>query len=99
MDDIINYAKQHKVSIAEAMRKNFIEPLQEKEEYKKLMNKEYGISNEAPKDVIATYNGESVIASYDQNGHIKLSSPLTNQTIAPQSGSGMKGAGLRNNNP
>ena len=49
--------------------------------------------------MIATYNGESVIASYDQNGHIKLSSPLTNQTIAPQSGSGMKGAGLRNNNP
>nr|DAW46271.1 MAG TPA: hypothetical protein [Bacteriophage sp.] len=28
VDDIINYAKQHKVSIAEAMRKNFIEPLQ-----------------------------------------------------------------------
>nr|DAX26825.1 MAG TPA: hypothetical protein [Caudoviricetes sp.] len=49
------------------MRKNFIEPLQEKDGYKKLMNKAYGISNEPIKDVVGTYNGESVIFSYDKN--------------------------------
>jgi len=40
VDDIIAYAKQHKVSIAQAMRKNFIEPLQEKSQYKAKLNKD-----------------------------------------------------------
>lgn len=72
VDDIINYAKQHKVSIAEAMRKNFIEPLQWKAEYKKLMNKEYGISNERPKDMIGKWDGQDVILRYDNNGRLSI---------------------------
>lgn len=72
VDDIINYAKQHKVSIAEAMRKNFIEPLQWKAEYKKLMNKEYGISNERPKDTIGKWDGQDVILRYDNNGRLSI---------------------------
>lgn len=47
--DIINLAKREKISVGEAMRKNFTEPLQKKDGYKMLMNKNYGISNE-PKD-------------------------------------------------
>ena len=42
VDDIINYAKQHKVSIAEAMSENFIKPLQNKPQYKSLINKQTG---------------------------------------------------------
>ena len=34
IDDVLAYAKEHGVSVAEALRKNFIEPLQSKQEYK-----------------------------------------------------------------
>lgn len=99
VDDILTYAKKHGVSVAEAMRKNFIEPLQGKKEYKMLMNRQYGISNEPIKDSIGSYNGANYIMSYDENGNLKLSQPLVSQALTPQTGSGMKGAGLRNNNP
>lgn len=97
--DIINLAKKEGISVGEAMRKNFTEPLQKKDGYKMLMNKAYGISNEPIKDTIWSYNGQSYIMSYDENGNLKLSQPLVNQALTPQTGSGMKGAGLRNNNP
>ncbi|MDO4713962.1 MAG: hypothetical protein Q4B28_04960 [bacterium] len=45
--DIIEQAKREKISVGEAMRKNFTEPLQGKSGYKMLMNRQYGISNEA----------------------------------------------------
>lgn len=47
--DIINLAKKEGISVGEAMRKNFTEPLQKKDGYKMLMNRQYGISNE-PKE-------------------------------------------------
>lgn len=72
VDDIIAYAKQHKVSVAEAMRKNFIEPLQGKSGYKMLLNKEYGISNERPKDTIGKWDGQDVILRYDNNGRLSI---------------------------
>lgn len=97
--DIIAQAKRERISVGEAMRKNFTEPLQGKSEYKMLMNRQYWISNEPIKDSIGSYNGQNYIMSYDENGNLKLSQPLVNQTLSPQIGSGMKGAGLRNNNP
>jgi len=49
VEDIIAQAKRERISVGEAFRKNFTEPLQGKDGYKKLMNRQYGISNE-PKD-------------------------------------------------
>ena len=43
VDDVLRYAKEHWVSVAEALRKNFIEPLQSKSEYKTMLNNELGI--------------------------------------------------------
>nr|DAS94315.1 MAG TPA: hypothetical protein [Caudoviricetes sp.]DAW30918.1 MAG TPA: hypothetical protein [Caudoviricetes sp.] len=54
------------------MRKNFTDPLQKKDGYKKLMNKQYGISNERPKDVIGKWDGQDVILRYDNNGHLSI---------------------------
>ncbi len=99
VDDILALAKKEWISVGEAMRKNFTEPLQKKSGYKMLMNKQYGISNEPTKDVVGTYNGESVIFSYDKNWHLTINKPLMNQTVSSQAGTGMTGAGLRNNNP
>lgn len=99
VDDILALAKKEWISVGEAMRKNFTEPLQKKDGYKKLMNKQYGISNEPIKDVVGTYNGESVVFSYDKNWHLTINKPLMNQTVSSQAGTGMTGAGLRNNNP
>ena len=40
IDDVIAYAKANWISVAEALKKNFIEPLQSKPEYKSLLNKQ-----------------------------------------------------------
>lgn len=37
-----------------------------------LMNKQYGISNERPKDVIGKWDGQDVILRYDNNGHLSI---------------------------
>ena len=41
VDDILKYAKENWVSVAEALTKNFIEPLQNKPEYKNKINQNY----------------------------------------------------------
>lgn len=96
VDDIIAYAKQHKVSIAEAMRKNFIEPLQWKSEYKAKLNREIWYN---PSQTIRSIDGKNYIESHDMFGNIKLEPLVTNQSTTNYTGSGMKWAGLRNNNP
>ena len=96
VDDIIAYAKQHKVSIAQAMRKNFIEPLQEKSQYKAKLNKDIWY---APKQTIQSIDGKNYAISHDMFGNLKLEPLMTDQIITTYSGSGMKEAGLRNNNP
>ena len=72
VDDILALAKKEGISVGEAMRKNFTDPLQKKDGYKKLMNKQYGISNERPKDVIGKWDGQDVILRYDNNGHLSI---------------------------
>nr|DAN88055.1 MAG TPA: Protein of unknown function (DUF2624) [Caudoviricetes sp.] len=43
VDDILRYAKENGVSVAQAMSENFIEPLQKKPQYKAMINKSMGI--------------------------------------------------------
>jgi hypothetical protein len=42
VDDILRYAKEKGVSVAQAMSENFIKPLQNKPQYKSLINKQTG---------------------------------------------------------
>lgn len=42
VDDILRYAKEKGVSVAQAMSENFIKPLQNKPQYKTLINKQTG---------------------------------------------------------
>jgi hypothetical protein len=42
VEDVLAYAKKNWVTVAEALRKNFIEPLQSKQEYKSKVAQEYG---------------------------------------------------------
>ena len=41
VEDIIAYAKQHGISVAQALKENFITPLQNKQEYKNMLAKNY----------------------------------------------------------
>jgi len=41
VDDILKYAKENWISVAEALTKNFIEPLQSKPEYQNKINQDY----------------------------------------------------------
>lgn len=72
VDDILALAKKEGISVGEAMRKNFTEPLQEKDGYKKLMNKAYGISNEPIKEGVVNIWGDSYISSFDKNWKLTL---------------------------
>ena len=45
VDDVLRYAKENWVSVAEALTKNFIEPLQSKQEYKNMIAKNYADPN------------------------------------------------------
>ena len=44
IDDVLDYAKKNWVTVAEALRKNFIEPLQSKREYKTKVAEEYWLN-------------------------------------------------------
>ena len=41
VEDVIAYAKEHWISVAQALKENFIEPLQNKQEYKNAIAKKY----------------------------------------------------------
>ena len=47
IDDVIKYAQENWVSVAEALRKNFIEPLQSKQEYKNKIASNYAAPTSA----------------------------------------------------
>lgn len=74
--DIINLAKKEGISVGEAMRKDFTEPLQKKDGYKMTMNKNYGISNE-PKDTSPKWS-----LSTDKNWNVTLN--MTGQWTIPE---------------
>lgn len=44
VDDVINYANEHGISVAQAMTENFIKPLQWKAEYKSRISETYGLN-------------------------------------------------------
>ena len=64
VEDIIAYAKKNWISVAEAMTKNFIEPLQNKAEYKQKIASSYGMLS---KQSIGTINWKSVIMTTNPN--------------------------------
>ena len=53
VEDIIKYAKDHNMSVAQAMTENFIKPLQNKSEYKQKIATDYGMLS---KQSIGTIN-------------------------------------------
>ena len=102
VEDVLRYAKEHWVSVAEALQKEFIEKLMEKEEYQNYLSKTY-----PAKEINDKYN-----YTIDENWNIKISVSwdwkldLTDiqkqQLLANKKsfeGSWMKWAWLRNNNP
>lgn len=67
VEDVLAYAQKNGVSIAEALRKNFIEPLQNKPEYKQKIASDYGMLS---KQSIGTINWKSVIMTTNPNWSI-----------------------------
>ena len=67
VEDIIQYAKDHNISVAQALTENFIKPLQNKAEYKQKVATDYGMLS---KQSITSINWRSVIMTTNPNGTI-----------------------------
>ena len=67
VDDVIAYAKKNWISVAQALRENFIEPLQSKAEYKQKIATDYGMLS---KQTVTTINWKSVIMTTNPNWSI-----------------------------
>ena len=67
VDDIIKYAKDHNISVAQALTENFIKPLQNKPEYKQKVASDYQMLS---KQSIATINWRNVIMTTNPNWSI-----------------------------
>ena len=63
VEDVLAYAKANWVSVAEALKKNFIEPLQSKKEYKTKVAQDFGIDK---------YQ-QQYSYTIDEDGNIKIS--------------------------
>ena len=64
VEDIIRYAKEKGISVAQAMTENFIKPLQNKPEYKQKIASSYGMLSQQS---IGTINWKSVIMTTNPN--------------------------------
>ena len=64
VDDVLAYAQKNGVSVAEALRKNFVEPLQNKKEYKQKIASSYGMLSQQS---IWTVNWRQVIMTTNPN--------------------------------
>lgn len=83
VDDVIAYAQKNGVSVAEALRKNFIEPLQNKQEYKNKIASSYGMLS---KQSIGTINWRNVIMTTNPDWSISyqfIEDPDTTTTAKP----------------
>jgi len=83
VEDVIAYAKANWVSVAEALRKNFIEPLQNKAEYKQKVASSYGMLSQQS---IGTINWKNVILTQNPNWTISyqfIEDPDTTSTAKP----------------
>lgn len=69
IDDVLAYAQKNNVSVAEALRKNFIEPLQNKKEYKQKIATSYGMLSQQS---ISTINWKSVVMTTNPDGTISF---------------------------
>ena len=67
VDDIIAYAKNKGISVAQALTENFIKPLQNKAEYKQKVASDYGMLS---KQSIGTINWKSVVMTTNPDGTI-----------------------------
>lgn len=79
LNDILNYAKEKNISVAQALTENFIKPLQNKAEYKQQVANSYGMLS---KQSIATINWKQVVLTTNPNGCISynyISDPSENQ--------------------
>lgn len=70
VDDIINYANEKGISVAQAMTENFIKPLQWKAEYKQKVANDYGMLS---KQSVTTIDWKPVIMTTNPNGSISYS--------------------------
>ena len=69
IDDILKYAKENNVSVAEALTKNFIEPLQAKDEYKQKIAKNYWMISTQQ---LGSINWENVIITNNPDWSIDI---------------------------
>ena len=103
VDDILKYAKENWISVAEALTKNFIEPLQSKQEYKNMIAKNYADPNASQQNWSYSIweDGKlKVDVKWVWNlnlTEVQKEALLANKKTYPDSW--MKWAGLRNNNP
>jgi len=67
VEDILAYAKEKWISVAQALTENFIKPLQNKPEYKQKVASDYGM---LAKQSIGTINWKSVIMTTNPNWSI-----------------------------
>lgn len=102
VDDVIAYAKKNNCSIGEALTKNFIEPLQNKPEFKNLVASKYPSPNSQQSWSYSIWEDGKLSVDVKWVWDLNLSSIqkealLANKQTYPDSW--MKWAGLRNNNP
>ena len=102
VDDIIAYAKKNNCSIGEALTKNFIEPLQSKQEFKNYVAAKYPSPNSQQSWSYSIWEDGKLSVDVKWVWDLNLSSIqkealLANKQTYPDSW--MKWAGLRNNNP
>ena len=70
LNDILNYAKEKNISVAQALTENFIKPLQWKAEYKQKVANDYGMLS---KQSLTTIDWKPVVVTTNPNGSISYS--------------------------
>ena len=106
VDDILRYAKEKKVSVAQAMSENFIKPLQWKAEYKAMINKNMGIFvgqkilNVWGKPYIQTTNADGTVSIAPYGENTVNSNTSWDYVNVPRNVNGYKNnVGVDTNNP
>lgn len=80
VDDIINYANEKGISVAQAMTENFIKPLQWKAEYKNLTAEKYGMNKYQQQYSYTVDENWNVVVKASWYGEIPQSAFATQKT-------------------
>ena len=106
VDDILALAKKEGISVGEAMRKNFTDPLQKKPQYKAMINKKMGIFvgqkilNVWGKPYIQTTNADGTVSLAPYGVSTVNSSTSWDYVNVPRNVNGYKNnVGVDTNNP